>query len=67
MVRSSVDAIGTGLNAHSAEADSMRIQFCTVWTGLYTLKNSVLSLARHLYISIILLREGYALLKCFSL
>ena len=33
----------------------------------YTLENSVLSLARHLYISIILLREGYALLKCFSL
>ena len=30
-----MDAIGTGLNAHSAEADSMRIQFCTVWTGLY--------------------------------
>ena len=33
----------------------------------YTLENSVLSLAHHLYISIILLREGYALLKCFSL
>ena len=33
----------------------------------YTLENSVLSLARHLYISIILLCEGYALLKCFSL
>ena len=32
----------------------------------YTLENSVLSLARHLYISIILLREGYELLKCFS-
>ena len=29
-----MDAIGTGLNVHSAEADSMRIQFCTVWTGL---------------------------------
>ena len=29
-----MDAIGTGLNAHSAEADSMRIQFCTVWAGL---------------------------------
>ena len=29
---SSVDANGTGLNAHSAEADSMRIQFYTVWT-----------------------------------
>ena len=34
----------------------------------YTLENPVLSLARHLYISIILLREGYALsLKYFSL
>ena len=29
-----MDAIGSGLNAHLAEADSMRIQFCTVWTGL---------------------------------
>ena len=28
-----MDAIGTGLNVHSAEADSMRIEFCTVWTG----------------------------------
>ena len=26
-----MDAIGTGLNAHSAEEDSMRIQFCTVY------------------------------------
>ena len=26
-------AIGTGLNVHSTEADSMRIHFCTVWTG----------------------------------
>ena len=33
-----MDAIGTGLNAHSAEADSMRIQFCTVWTGLKSVK-----------------------------
>ena len=39
-------------------------QICFIY---YTLKNSVLSLARHLYISIMLLREGYALLKCFSL